>query len=162
MRTRNNGFSLVELLVTLSIVGIGLGLMSTLAKPSQRQLFANDAKAMFQQARFESIKRNVAMAVVWDESSKSLKMLANTANAMTCTATTVLQTKSVSDYRWISITNQLPGGSTKGIIWLPNSTIKGCDGNALSLWGHRFIVEDSRSDKQSTIQIMSGGRISLE
>ncbi len=159
MRTRNNGFTILEILVTLSIMGIALGLLSTFSMPSQRSLLANDAKAMLQQARFESIKRNVAVAVVWDSTARSFKMLANTNNAMSCTATTVLQIKNAADYRNVSVTNNLSGGSVKGIIWLPNSTVRGCDGQTVD---GTLLVSDTRKNTQTTLRVSSSGKVSLE
>jgi general secretion pathway protein H len=60
-----NGFTLLELLVVLVIVGITLGAVSFNAMPSERQILQNDAQRialLLQLARDEAIVRNRPIA----------------------------------------------------------------------------------------------------
>ena len=64
-RSETRGFTLLELLVVLVIVGIMLGAVVFNANPSQRQLLQNEAQRialLLQVARDEAIVRNQAIA----------------------------------------------------------------------------------------------------
>lgn len=66
------GFTLLELLVVLVIVGITLGAVALNVNPGQRQLLANEAQRvalLMQLARDEAIVRNQAIAFESDNSS---------------------------------------------------------------------------------------------
>ena len=66
------GFTLLELLVVLVIVGITLGAIALNVNPGQRQLLANEAQRialLMQLARDEAIVRNQAIAFESDNSS---------------------------------------------------------------------------------------------
>lgn len=160
MRTKK-GFSLIELIVTIAIAGIGLSLISTLSSPSQKQLLANDIKAMVQQARFESIKRNVAVAVVWDDNAGNLFMYANTANNTNCSGSnlSLIGTKYLSDYRHVSVSSNLGGSPNKGIIWLPTSTLKDCSNNLVN---GTFTVTDTKRDNSTTVTVSQGGKVVVQ
>jgi len=68
-RLRSCGFTLLELLVVLVIVGITLGAVSLKAMPSERQILQNDAQRialLMQMARDEAILRNRPIAIEAD------------------------------------------------------------------------------------------------
>jgi prepilin-type N-terminal cleavage/methylation domain-containing protein len=152
---KKQGFTLIEMLVTLSILGIALGIgISFLKMPSSR-LYANDLKAMIQQARFESIKRNAAVAVVWDSVAQNFTIRVLTDLTQPCSNGIQLKAQPLSEYRNLKIeSTTLPGN---GVIWLPTGQIRGCN-NPLA--DSVTTISDSRSTLLLTIS--RAGRVTIE
>lgn len=127
------GFTLLEMLIVLGIMGILFALGIPMLRPPSAYLFASDLKAMIQQARYEAIKRNTPVAIVWDSANQTYTTrldATNTAFANTnsaCTSGTVINTKQLKDYRNISISTNMLGN---GIIWLPTGLARSCSSGA--------------------------------
>lgn len=62
---RKQGFSLAEVLMALAILGILLSLGFSQLKPPAARALAGSVKTVIQQARFEAIKRNRAVTVIF-------------------------------------------------------------------------------------------------
>ena len=122
------GFTLLELLVILAIIGIlaSIGAMAFRA-PSSR-LAANDYKALLQEARLEAIKRNRAVAVVWSEAENALIVRATVASgAVSCDSGTLeVRRMSLRDYRNVTLTTDMQNGA---VVWLPNGRSRQCSGS---------------------------------
>lgn len=158
MRT-HVGFTLLELLLVISIMGILLTLGVPMLRPPSSYLFATDLKAMIQQARFESIKRNVPVAVVWRRTDQAFTTQSHSTNfasnqACNATGTTIIRTKNLADYRNLSVTNAL---TQNGVVWLPTGLARLCDGSWIA---NSTTLTDDRATYK--INISTAGRVMIE
>ncbi len=151
---KQKGFTLIEMLVTLAILGIALATGIAFVKMPSPRLYANDLKAMIQQARFESIKRNVAVAVVWDSVAQAFTVRVNTGNDQLCSASTVIKTQPLSEYRNLTLATTMTGN---GIIWLPTGQVKSCTNSFAD-------SVTTLSDSRSTLRVVlsRAGKVSIE
>lgn len=127
------GFTLLELLIVIAIMGIFMALGVPMLRPPSSYLFANDVKAMIQQARFESIKRNVPVAVVWSDSAKTFTTQfhptdSQISQACDSTGTEKLRVKNLTEYRNLNVTSAF---QTSGLVWLPTGLGRQCTGGAM-------------------------------
>lgn len=159
------GFTLLELLIVIAIMGIFMALGVPMLRPPSSYLFANDVKAMIQQARFEAIKRNTPVAVAWNDNDKAYTTRFDQSNttftafSTLCTAPAtsggsvrVINTKRASDYRSVSVSTST---TLNGVVWLPTGLAKSCTGNGLS--NTTITINDGR--KPYYVVISSAGRI---
>lgn len=156
IRTRA-GFTLLELLLVLGIMGILMGVGFTALRPPSAYLFANDLKAMIQQARFEAIKRNVPVAVVWNSTDQTFTTRWNSSSGTTnqaCSGSNVLNTKRLTDYRSVSVKSAF---MQSGLIWLPNGLGRQCLGSGMQ---NSTILTDGRVAYK--VNVSAAGRIQLE
>ncbi len=119
------------MLIVITIIGIFTALGVPMLRPPSAYLFASDLKAMIQQARFESIKRNVPVAVVCSDSAKTFTTQSHTTDllkACDATGTEKLRVKSLTEYRNLSVTSAF---ETSGLVWLPTGLGRQCTGGAM-------------------------------
>lgn len=150
------GFTLLEMLVVLGIMGILMGIGVAALRPPSAYLFANDLKAMIQQARFEAIKRNVPVAVVWSSTNQTFTTRWNETNSavnQACSGSAVLNTKRLSDYRSVSVASAL---TQSGLVWLPSGMGTQCGGGLMS---NSTSLTDGRTTYNVTIS--SAGRVRI-
>ncbi len=130
MRPRH-GFTLIEMLVVIGVLGVLIAIAAVNLRVPSAQLMGNDLQAFISQARLQAVKYNRPVAVTWSSANQSFSMRYNTSSAATlsntCTSTTIIQSKSTSDYRNISISSN---SSTNAMIWLPNGLLSTCNGSA--------------------------------
>lgn len=132
------GLTLIELLLTVTVIGILAAIGFGFTRGTSPRLLANDVRAMVQQARFEAIKRNVPVKVVWSENPPSFLTLANNPgnNIISCDArnTKRLGVKRVSDYRNVKVFRNaaLSASGFSGIVWLPSGLSRSCSGAGAS------------------------------
>jgi prepilin-type N-terminal cleavage/methylation domain-containing protein len=125
---KKHGFTLVEMLVTLGVLGILLALVGFMLRVPSAQLYANDVQSMIAQARLQAIKHNRPVAVVWNSDSEafSSQKATNSTVSSACTSTTVLATKAANEYGGnLTVTHTLSGG---GLVWLPSGLLSTCSG----------------------------------
>lgn len=164
MKTRA-GFTLLEMLIVIAIMGIFMALGVPMLRPPSSYLFANDLKAMIQQARFEAIKRNTPVAVAWNDNDKAYTTRFDESNttfaafSTLCTAPVnsggsvkIINTKRASDYRSVSVSTPT---APNGIVWLPTGLARSCTGSGLS--NRTITINDGR--KPHYVVISSAGRI---
>lgn len=153
------GFTLLELLIVIGIMGILMAVGIPMLRPPSAYLFATDLKAMIQQARFEAIKRNRPVAVVWNSSNQTYTTrfdetnttFANPGSACTSTGPMILNTKRASDYRNLSVATDMSGN---GIVWLPTGLARGCSSG---LGNSTTTVNDGK--KPFYVIISTAGRV---
>jgi prepilin-type N-terminal cleavage/methylation domain-containing protein len=130
----SSGFTIVELLVTLAVIGILAAIgVSRIDAPNAR-LFANDLKALLEQARYDAVRRNTPVAVVVSGGAFVTRVSATTPVSATfdttiCTAGSAVRTKTTTDYRGITLTGGL---TSAGIVWLPSGLVRTCVGADLT------------------------------
>lgn len=159
MKRIRGGFSAIELLIVLSVLGILLAAGFTQLRPPAPRLFANDMRAMVQQARYEAIRRNRPVAVVWEgEASRFITRVDGTNPSVTaaCSGATELVTKRVADYPRLTVNTELAAGN--GLVWLPNGQARKCDGTALEAVS--TTITDGRTTRVVTVSLT--GRVSVQ
>lgn len=113
--------------MVLGVLGVLLGIGVTMFRPPSERLFANDLRSQLQQARFDAVKRNQPVAVVWDADARQFetRIASDPAmNADVCEGTQVLNRRSANDYRALTVSTTMG----QGLVWLPNGQARTCDG----------------------------------
>ncbi len=157
MKTRA-GFTLLEMLIVLGILGIFLALGIPMLRPSYAHLFANDFRAMVQQARFEAIKRNLPVAVVRDGQQYTTLVKDDATINCTVTNSTQVNIKRAAEYRDVQISDSDTTGTGNGIVWLPTGLARACNGSGVVTGTAAFT---SRS-KTAKVVISQAGRVRTE
>lgn len=164
MRTRF-GFSALEMLIVVSIVGILVGVGFVRLRPPTGYLYANDLKALLMQAKFEAVKRDMPVAVVWNAASKSFQTRIDPANTdyngylSACTNTSaagLLRRKATTDYADVTVTGSLV---TTGVVWLPNGLLRSC-GAAGTLPSGTTTITGS-NNKNFNLNVTAVGQITI-
>lgn len=121
------GFTILEVLVALAIVGVLAGIgAATLREPPAR-LAANSYRSFLQNARHVAISRNRPVLISADAASRTISMLvASTSAASNCEAFTSQQaTFDATEYRQVAFTTDTADGR---LLWLPNGRPGHCGG----------------------------------
>ena len=117
------GVSIVEIMMVVAIMGILAGILSSSLRTPSATIFANDLQATILQGRFEAIKRNAAVAVIWSSTSNAFEMHANTGAGVSCTFTgSPIKAVSPGDYKSLSVKT----GASFGILWIPSGIPRSC------------------------------------
>ena len=157
-RTRRiGGFTLIEAIVTIAVLGTLLAVGIAMIQPPSARLFANDLRSQMQQARFEAVKRNRPVAVVWlvDNGRFETRLSTDPAlNANACEGTVVLNRKATSDYRNVTVATTMG----EGIMWLPNGQARTCAGG-LNVASETTV---SSGDAVRRVVVNLAGRVAVE
>ena len=154
--TSSSGFSLIEILIVLAIVGVLLGLSSVIFRPPSVRVFANDLSHQIQQGRFEALKRNRPVSVIyngtsfetrWDSSSPTV--------TAACSGDTVVQTKRFEDYPQLSVTPDFVSG--EGIVWLPSGQARSCSNTTFQ--AQNVVLSNGRSSL--TMRLATNGKVTF-
>ena len=153
-----HGLTVIEMLIAVAIAGILLAIgVVNLQAPAAR-LFANDLKAQLEQARFEAIKRNAPVAVVWDAAGDRFvtRLDPDTATvAAACVGSDVLQVRRPNEYRNVAVNVM---GWSGGVVWLPSGQGRTCAG-APAIGGD-ISITDGRTTR--VVRVSVGGRVSIQ
>ena len=157
-RTSRDGFTLVEALVVLAVLAILIGVSAMTLRQPQARLLANDLKVVFQQGRYEAIKTNRPIAVVFNETSDTVEVRLAPASqdpSSQCGGTTVVRSRDTSEYPQADITLE---STSNGIVWLPSGQARDCDGSIAS--GIRLRIADVRTS--ASVVVHPTGRAEVQ
>lgn len=162
----NGGFTVIEMLIGVAVLGILMALGVTQLRPPETRLFANSLKAQIVQAKLEAIKRNRPVSVLWNNLAgtfSTLVMANEDSTALPCArtgATTLLATVLVSEYRSVSATNVFTSsGATPALVWLPNGFPRFCSTTAIPTTNTTVEVSDQR--RTLYVRIAPAGRVEV-
>jgi prepilin-type N-terminal cleavage/methylation domain-containing protein len=150
-----SGLTLIEILVVVAIIGILAGISPLLIRPPAARVFANDVAFTIRRAHFEAIKRDVAVAVVWDAANQRLETRITKEGTYSCSDVSSSPPPRSHDaraYGTVTVTTNLGGN---GLLWFPNGTTRACDGN---LAAGTIVVRDARA----TVTVAISGTGSVE
>lgn len=147
------GVTLIEVVIVLAMLGVLLSIGAASFRPSESRLYANDVRALIQQARFEAVRRNVPVAVVWDAADDAfLTVLGNDADR--CDASTVLNRATASTYRQVEVDIEFDDG----LVWLPSGTARSCNLGAFS--DVIAVISDRFGSRTVTVSLT--GRVTIQ
>lgn len=153
---RQAGISVLEVMVTLAVLGILLTIGATNLRTPGPQLFANDLRALVQQARHEAVKRNEPTAVLWDAGAARFVMRLAANTSAPCDGGTELAQRRLAEYPRLSITTTFRNG--EGVVWLPSGHARSC---ALLAFERAIAtVRDERTER--TVVVTLTGRVEIE
>lgn len=120
-----SGITLVETIIVLAIISILVGIGASQMNGPGARTYSNDLRAAIQQARFEAIKRNVPIAVIWvEESSEFQTVQGDPDDPCVAGGEDVLVRTGFSEYRRVTVN---PGfGDGEGLVWLPSGHARSC------------------------------------
>lgn len=157
---RRVGVTVLELLVVVSMLGILLAIGAIRTPVRGAQLYANDVRAILQQGRFEAIKRNEPVAVVWNPNEDAWQTLVGDPREP-CAAGTVLAEASRLRYPRVTIQpGFLPASPPlvgNGVVWIPTGQPRGC--NDFAPLAQLTIATVSDGDVQREVVISGSGRV---
>lgn len=150
-----SGFSTVELLIVLAVLGILLGLGVQRFGSNGARAYSNDVRSIVQQARFEAVKRNAPVAVIWNGSANEFRTILGS-GVTPCVPGSVLVTAAASRYRGVSVETEFLNGD--GIVWLPSGQARSCSLGVFS----PAIAEISDRNHQYNVTVTLTGRVTVE
>jgi prepilin-type N-terminal cleavage/methylation domain-containing protein len=160
---RRAGVSLIEIIVVIAIIGILASIgVARIAAPNAR-VFANDVKALLEEARYEAVRRNTPVAVTWNAVTSTFTTQAQLSTAFTfdtntCSSGTVIRAHDASQYRGVTVSGSGAfTGAAAGIVWMPRGLVRTCTGADLPVTATTVIVTDPRG--QRTLQIWPAGAV---
>ena len=151
------GFSTIELLIVLAIVGLLAAVLFPRIRPPEARLMANEIKAMLQQGRYEAIKRNQPVAFVWLADESSFRTRYNSSSqtvAAACVGDREIARKDLSDYRNVAVDVDILTG---GIVWLPTGQARTCTGGPM-VTGY---VEVEGNGVSLIVEASMGGKVTI-
>lgn len=158
--SRRHGFTLIEMLVIVAILGILLALSPISFRAPVVKLYSNDLKSQINQARYEAIKRNRPVAVLWSVEDSRLETRVNDSPATigaACSSTTVINTKATSDYRDVIVT---AGSRPLAVAFLPSGQARWCDGNIFAESEAILAVSDGRTTRR--VSVTPAGKVNVQ
>lgn len=148
------GLTLIEVLIVLGILGVLVGIGAARFSPNAARAYSNDLQALFQQARFEAIKRNAPVAVIWDSAATTFRSVEGGANP--CEGESVLGTADAARYPRITIDTTFEDG--RGLVWLPSGQARSCELSAFAATIAR--VSDGRNER--VLKVSLTGKVDIE
>lgn len=156
------GVSVLELVIVVAVLGILLSIGVVQLRQPAARLLANDLKGVIEQARFEAIKRNRPVAVLWDVDGGRVESRFDSASALvaaSCDGDTRIVSRELSEYRGVQVDVAMPGDTfNRGVVWLPTGQGRTCHGTPDIRTEIR--VSDGRGERLILVSV--GGRVSVQ
>lgn len=152
------GVTLLEGLIVVAIIGILAAIIGARYEQPGARLYANDLQALVQQARFEAVKRNVPVAVLWREADREFVSVPGTV-ADPCGGTDVLSAARADTYRRVQlVVEPLAEGGDGRLVWLPSGQARSC--TFVGYEGAIARISDPRAER--TVSVTLTGRVTIE
>lgn len=143
------------MLIALAFIAILAGIGAMQVRGRSAISYANDLKSLVQQARFEAIKRNVPVAVVWNEGATEFQTVLGP-DSTPCEDVDLLYAAGTTEYRDLEIE---PGfENADGVVWLPNGQARSCSLGPFS--EHIAVISDRTHTRTITVSLT--GRVTIE
>ncbi len=158
MTSNKAGFTVIELLIAVAIIGILASIGFVRISPPSARLLSNDIKAMVHQARYEAVKRNRPIAFVWNEAEDGFEIRLDSASSSVlaaCGGDTLLTSKAVADYPRTAVSTDMP---TSGLVWLPTGQGRACNGAPMISSDIR-VVSGTIS---RVVEVTMGGKVTIK
>lgn len=154
-----SGMTMLEVVVVLVVMGILLAFGLVQLRAPEARLFSHDLEALVQQGRYEAVKRQTPVAVVWDASLEGFRtqfVEESPSIGTVCTSGTTGMTKRLTEYSRVRLSSN---GLASGIVWLPSGLVRTCSGADLGVGGILVGVTDGHVN--FTLEISPAGGVRL-
>jgi Tfp pilus assembly protein FimT len=154
-RSLTLGFTTLELLAVLAVLGILLGIGAASLAPPRARVAAASLQSVILQARFLALKANRPVVVVLDPEAGYLTARTGTmAGVIDCEpAGTPTRTLDLTEYGHLRVS-----ATASVFVWLPNGQVRGCGGEWLTD-PVSITLHDGRA--QHAVIVGMGGEVSL-
>lgn len=157
-RRPSQGFSLIEMLIALSILGILIAIGAMSFGSQGARAYSNDVRALIQQARFEAVKLNTPIAVVWNQGEQEFRSLRydSDSSGPPCEGPITISRANFKEYRGVVVEPGFDHGD--GIVWIPSGQARSCSMGAFTPTIAR--VSDRQRSLEVTVSLT--GRVTIE
>lgn len=142
---------MLELLVVIAVLGVLLALSPMLIRSPAVRLYSNDLKGQINQARYESIKRNRPVAVVWNSGAQALETRLDATDpsiGAACNSTTITNRSETARYRDIIVQ---VSSQPIAIAFLPSGQARWCNGSVFSELDTELVVSDGKNMQRVSV-----------
>ena len=143
-------------MVALAVLAVLAGIGAVNLRTPGPQLFANDLRALVQQARHEAVKRNQPIAVRWDAAGARFVTTVPENASAPCAAGSEIAQRRLDEYPRLSITTTFVDG--EGVVWLPSGHARSCQLMAFE----RAIATIRDGSSERTVVVTLTGRVEIQ
>ncbi|PYE53567.1 pilus assembly FimT family protein [Deinococcus yavapaiensis] len=154
-----HGFTLLELLLVISVVGVLAAIIATNVNRPRPDLFADSVRSAMQQSRFEAVRRNRFVVFAWDGASNAFVVRVKNPTSGTSTvcasesSDTSLSSLSASSFPGLTVTTTFSAvSSLNGFVWQPSGLPVTCStsGTSTTLASGSFSMARSGTDSAAS------------
>lgn len=141
----------------MAIIGILFSIGAWSLRGDSAKTYANDVQSLVQQARFESVKRNVPISVQWEVADRRFTaLLGNEGDP--CAGTEIIVGRSADEYRGLNVT--FDEDEAPVLVWLPSGQARSCDLSPFPGTLARIVPESDGSAR--IVRVSITGRVTVE